>query len=91
MEVAGSSSTQVPIYQITQHHTTEGCNPESEELLCIIRFRPDTVSENDNQIIGHSLHTYIYIYILRGDHVCPPIHHLVSGTNSVHWTITKLK
>jgi len=61
MEVAGSSSIQVLIYQMTQHHTTERCNPESEELLRTIRIRPDAVTENDNQIIGHSLQKYIYL------------------------------
>jgi len=72
MEVAGSSITQVPIYQMTQYHTTEGCNPESEELLCTIRFRPGTVPENDDQITGAFL-TNIYIsYVVIN--VCPSVH-----------------
>ena len=54
-EVAGSSRTHIPIYQMTQHHSTEGCDPESEEVLHNIQFRPGTVPENDNQIIRHSL------------------------------------
>jgi len=73
LEVTGSSSTQVLIYQMTQHHTTERCNPESEELLSTIRFRPDTLPENYNQIIGHSLKKYIYISYVVTMSVLPSI------------------
>jgi hypothetical protein len=59
-------------------HTTEGCNPKSEELLHTIRVRPDTVTENDYQLIRHSLHKKKKK--LCSAHVCLSIHHPVSGT-----------
>jgi hypothetical protein len=53
-EAAGSSKTQIPIYQMTQHHITEVRSPESEELLHTITLRPGRVPKsNDYHIISH--------------------------------------
>jgi hypothetical protein len=84
------------IYQMTQHtgtdlpndtaHTTEGCNPKSEDLLHIVRFRPGTVTENDNQLVRHSLQKKIsYVVPLS---VCPSPS---IRDKNIHWTVTKLK